>query len=166
MYLAQRRWSEYRKLTVRAAELARKLNEPEVLFRAISALMVPMHAVQHDPERLSLAEEFMRVPRDGVSTSTLRFFLRLSAGIFLAAGERSRAEDVWRELDELAYRIHDADLLLWPLLAEEYQANLNGDLEDAAAARTRIGNRADELGIAASGRLNVQHISFLPSASC
>ncbi len=162
VYLAQRRWAEYRKLTVRAGELARKLNEPEVLFRAICALMMPMHAVQHDPERLSLAEEFMRVPRDGVSTSTLRFFLRASAGIFLAAGERSRAEDVWRESNELAYRTRDADVLLWPLLAEAHQANLNGDLEHAAVARTRISNRADELGIAASGRLSAQHLSFRP----
>jgi tetratricopeptide (TPR) repeat protein len=162
VYVARRRWEEYRRLTVRAGELARELKEPEVLFKAMTEMIAPIHGVQHDPERLRLAEEFIGVPKEGVSTSTLSLFLRWSQGIFLAAGKRDRAEEVWRELDQLASHTHDATVLLWLLLAETLRANLDGNLEHAAEARTRIGKRADELGISATGRLHGQHLSFRP----
>jgi hypothetical protein len=97
--VAQRRWSEYRKLTVRAGELARKLKEPEVLFEAMIEMIGPYRGVQHNPERFRLAEEFIGVPKEGVRTSTLSLFLRYSQGVFLAAGKRDRAEEMWRELD-------------------------------------------------------------------
>jgi tetratricopeptide (TPR) repeat protein len=160
VYRAQRRWEEWRRLTVRAGELARKLKEPEVLFKAMTLMIAATHGVQHDPERLRLAEEFIGVPKAGVSASTLSFFLRRSQAILLAAGERDRAEEVWRELDQLVSHTHDANVLLWPLLAETLRANLDGNLEHAAEARTRISKRADELGTSPTGRLMGQHLSF------
>jgi tetratricopeptide (TPR) repeat protein len=160
--LAQRQWEEYRSLTVRAGDLARELKEPEVLFKAMTELMIPPHGVQHEPEKLRLAEEFTAVPKQGVSASTLSFFLRFSQAILLAAGKRDRAEEAWRELDQLASHTHDASMLLWPLLAETLRANLDGKLEHTAEARTRINKRADELGISATGRLMGQHLSFRP----
>jgi tetratricopeptide (TPR) repeat protein len=82
--------------------------------------------------------------------------------IFLASGNRARAEEVWRELEQLASRTHDASALLWLLVAEELRAKLDGELERVAAARARIINRADELGISAFGRLTAQQVSFRP----
>jgi len=162
VYIAQRRWSERRKLIDRASELARKLNDPEVLFRTMSEQITAGNGIQHNPGRISIAKEMVRASRDRVSTQTLLFFLRVSQTNFLAAGERSRAEEVWHELDELASRTHDASALYWPLLLEALRANLDGDLEQAAAAKTRIINRADELGISSEGRLYAQLLSFRP----
>ena len=161
VYLLQRRWAEHRKLNVRAAELARKLNEPEVLSQAIYGLLMSV-GVQHQPEQLSLVEEFMGIPKEGVSASIVNRLLRRSQEIFLAAGKRARAEEVWRELDELASHTHDAEALHWPLLPGLFRAKLDGELEHVVEARARIINRADELGISGTGRLMAEHLLFRP----
>ena len=161
VHLAQRQWSEYRILTVRAVELARKLDEPEVLSQAILGLLVAQ-GVRHHAEQLSLVEEFMGIRKEGVSASIVNRLLHRSQEIFLAAGKRARAEEVWRELDQLVSHTHDAETLIWPLLAGLFRAKLDGELEHVVEARARIINRADEVGISGAGRLMAEHLSFRP----
>jgi DNA-binding winged helix-turn-helix (wHTH) protein/tetratricopeptide (TPR) repeat protein len=160
-YVLQRQWSEARKRTVRAVELARKLDEPEVLSRGIFVLLLN-HAVRDHPEQLSLVEEFMRIRKNGVSAATVSRLLLTSQGIFLAAGKRARAEEAWRELDQLASHTHDAGTLIWPVLAGPIRAKLDGKLEQAVEARASIIGRADELGISGAGRLAADVFSFRP----
>jgi DNA-binding winged helix-turn-helix (wHTH) protein/tetratricopeptide (TPR) repeat protein len=155
VYFGRHQWPEARNLVVRANELAHRLTEPEMLFTVNSHMML-------FPNRLSLTEELMSYPRDGVSAVTLSKFLRRAQCDFLIAGQRSRAEEAWYELDQLISRTNDTTVLHWPVVLDGLRALLDGRLEDVAKAKTRIIARADELGIAAEGRLVAQHLSFRP----
>jgi hypothetical protein len=96
---------------VRANELARKLTDPEMLF-TVNSLMV------YFPNRLSLTEDLMCYSRDGVSAVTLSKFLRRAQCDFLIAGQRSRAEEAWCELDQLISRTNDTTVLHWPVVLD------------------------------------------------
>jgi DNA-binding winged helix-turn-helix (wHTH) protein len=166
--LTQRRWSESRKLAVHAVELARKLDEPEVLSRAILELLIreapkkTPGGVNYHANKLSLVEEFMEMRKEGITPATVSALLRVSQRNFLAAGNRARAEEIWHQLDDLASHTHDAETLIWPLLAGPFRAVLDGELEEVVEARARIINRADELGISGTGRIMAEHLSFRP----
>jgi tetratricopeptide (TPR) repeat protein len=159
--LRERRWTEFRDLRVRAVKLARELNQPEALIRAVTELM-SLPTRQHEAERLRLVDEFVAIPREGLSMSTLGRFLGLSQIILIAAGERARAEELWRELEQLASRTQDAALLLWPLTIEGFRSTLDGNLEAVVEIGKRIGDRADELGSPLAGRVSAEHLSFRP----
>jgi len=159
---AQHRWSEGSKLRYQALELAKQLNNSQLLFEALYWLIAASQPPQKNAERLRLIEEFRHVPREGVSARTIFTFLVRSQSGLLAGGRRSRAEECWRELDQLASRTHDAGILIWPLVLEGIRANLDGELEHAAQLRSRIVVRADELGVSGAGRLFGEHIAFRP----
>ena len=85
-------------------QLARRLDEPETFWLAAGMRLYLVAAPQHGEERLRLAEELAAWPRTGVRANVVVMGLTSSASAFLAWGQRGRAEEVWRELDELAQR--------------------------------------------------------------
>jgi tetratricopeptide (TPR) repeat protein len=143
-------------LASRALELARQIDDPEVLFWSAWTAMLGSWAYRDSAETVRLAEEFSSRPREGVSTRTLDLVLRRCQAVLLAAGDRDRAERLWRDLDDLATRTQDASSLVWPFTAEALRAILDGELEPALAATDRLAERAIELGIGAYGQAVAQ----------
>ena len=130
-------------------QLARRLDEPETFWLAAGMRLYLVAAPQHGEERLRLAEELAAWPRTGVRANVVDMGLTSSASAFLAWGQRGRAEEVWRELDELAQRTGQTTVLLDSMLANAILASLDGRLEDAVATGQSISTRGDELGISA-----------------
>lgn len=150
---AEDRRGESRALMHRALELARRLEDPEALFLAAMSLIFGGGAPQDQEERLRLAEEFGARPREGVSTRTLGMLLTRGGHVFLDWGERGQAEELFRQVEELAARTRDAFALMQPLINETVLATLDGRLEDAVAAGERLVARGEELGMPVIGRL-------------
>ena len=136
----------------KALELARRLNDPETFWQVAGSWLFLATAPQHEEEALRLAEELAAQPRPGVSVPRLGLILSFIGSTFLAWGQRGRAEEVWRELDELAQRTGQATALMWSMLANAILASLDGRLEDALATGQSIATRGGELGI--SGQLS------------
>ena len=112
---AQERRKESWDFSRRALELARQLESPETLcFAALSILGRPQ-APHHQDEQMLLAKEFSDQSRNGVTARTMGVVLHLSGYAHIAMGERDRAEGLWRDLEELADRTRDTDLLMLSL---------------------------------------------------
>lgn len=71
----------------------------------------------------------------------------------MAGGERNRADELWRELEQLSARSRDPGLALLGLFAETTRLILDGDLEAAVASSERLVTRGDELGSRDAARL-------------
>ena len=134
----------------KALELARRLDDHETFWLAASSWLFLVTAPQHGEEALRLAKELAARSRAGLRTQNLCLALRLIGSTFLVWGQRGRAEEVWRELDELAQRTGQANALITSMLANAILATLDGLLEDAVATGQSISTRGDELGISGS----------------
>lgn len=132
------RTSEEWALRHTALELARDLDDPEVLFRAVYACLWP-GPQQQQSLKLALAAEFAHHLRTGVSSRTLGLFLWRCGCVFLDSGKRQDAERAWKEMSDLADQTGDAFASLWKLAAEATLALLDGRHEDAVALGTTIG---------------------------
>jgi len=145
---AEGRQQEERAYSARALDLARQLGDPQALFEAGQRMLRARWEPEGWGEQLALAEEFSTCSRDGVSTRPLGLVLGRAAAVFLAAGDRGRAEALWAEVEQLAKRTGDAEALLWPIQIEAMRAMLGGELEAALDAAAREASRAEELGAA------------------
>jgi DNA-binding CsgD family transcriptional regulator len=139
-----------RALRVEALALARQHGDAEALFRSANSL-IPYDAPQHWGERLRLAEECAGWPRQGVSSQALGTVLWFCACVQLAEGQRARAEDLWRQLQELADRTRVVSVSLLVTQRDAALAILAGDLEEAVAHLGRFVQRSDESGAAVRG---------------
>ncbi len=149
-------------LVLRALELARRLDDPEVLFRAAASMMFMGWPPQYQQEQRHMAYEITDRPRHRVRTTTLALVLQRAQTLFLAAGDRARTEQVWRELSELANHTRDVVALLWPLQLEAVRATLSGELESSVEVAARLKSQAIELGIPRAGELSAEWLSFQP----
>ena len=131
-------------------ELARRLDDPEAFWQAAHAWLFLAKAPQHGEEVLRLADELAIRPRTGVSAPRLTSTMCEIGSTFLAWGQRGRAEEVWREMDEVAQRTGNPTALLFSMLANAIFASLDGRLEDAVAMGQSMSNRGGELGISGS----------------
>ena len=131
---------------------ARQLDDAEALFGSAFSLLLtsPPH---HWGEHLRLAEEAAGWPRQAVSTQTLGLVLEFAGAFQLAAGERSRAEELWREVEELAERTHVVSVKLMVSRLDVILAIVDGHLEDALVQLRRYVERADELGLSLRGHM-------------
>ena len=106
-----------RALNVRALELARKLDDPEALYRAATAFIGAAPA-QHEEARWRLVTEMAAHPPVGVAPRTLAQWLHFSADVCMDWGDRAGAEGIAKELSQLEERTNDATLIgccpLWP----------------------------------------------------
>ena len=77
----------------------------------------------------------------------------VSAKSFNREGERARAEELWREVEELAERTHVVSVKLMVSRRDVILAIVDGHLEDALVQWRRYVERADELGASLRGRI-------------
>jgi DNA-binding CsgD family transcriptional regulator len=152
-----RRRHESVALQLQALELARQLADPEALFR--SAFILLLTSAPHQwGDRMRLAEEVSDWPRVGVSAQTLGLVLWFAGAFQLAEGERARAEELWREVEELAERTRVVSVRLMVLERDAILAIVDGHLEDAQVQWRQYVEHADELGASLRGRMLGLHL--------
>jgi DNA-binding CsgD family transcriptional regulator len=100
-----------------------------------------------------LAQEVSAWPREGISAQTLGSVLWNCGGVQLAEGQRARAEDLWRQMEELANRTHVVSTSLHMARRDILLAVAEGHLEDAVTLARRFMKRADESGVSGMGRM-------------
>ena len=149
-------------LAERALKLSRQLEEPETLFFAALGILGRPQAPHRQDRQMELAKEFADHSRMGVSARTLGVVLLMSGYAHLAMGQRDRTETLWRDLDDLANRTRDTDLLLLSLSNDPQMAMLDGHLERALDCATLLYARAKELGSPVLGRQFADEASFRP----
>jgi hypothetical protein len=133
---------------LKALALARQHADTEAMFSCASYLLA-VGAPQHRDERLRLADECAGWPRQGVSTQTLGLALWYCGMVQLTQGERAQAEEIWRQLAELAERTRVATVALLVAEREATLAVIDGRLEEELVLLQRFVDLADELGPAA-----------------
>ena len=159
---AEERRKESWDFSWRALELARQIEDPETLLFAALGILGKPQAPHHLDEQMHLNREFSDHARNGESARTLGLVLHLSGYAHLAMGERGRAEGLWRDLEELASRTRDTDLLLLSLSNEPLVATLDGHQEMAPESGTRLYAKAKGLGSPVLGRQFADEASFRP----
>jgi DNA-binding CsgD family transcriptional regulator len=147
----QGRLQEARELRVEALALARQLGESDVLFS--SAFWVMDNGGPQDLDGgLRLAEESDSWSRQGVSGRALGALLWTSGALLLGKGERARAEEVWRQVEEVAERTHVATVRLFVPQGGATLAIVDGQLEKSLELLRQYVAGADELGASLRGR--------------
>ncbi|HLF09172.1 MAG TPA: protein kinase [Dehalococcoidia bacterium] len=152
--MSQGRHAEAWAMRVPSLDAARELNDPELLFFTALSILGNPRPPRREALAFELANEFAQAPRDGVTGPTLGGVLFGAACAFLQHGERNHAEDLFRQLSELATRTQEAQLALRPFTSEAIIATLEGDLERAVRVSQQLVERADELGAPVAGRVN------------
>jgi hypothetical protein len=99
----------------------------------------PTDLPRREAEILRLAEQFAAAPREGVSVRNLGGVLFRAGAALLQYGERSRAEELFAQANELATKTHDAPLLIPWLRYEIIVATVEGDLDRAVRASEQLG---------------------------
>jgi DNA-binding NarL/FixJ family response regulator len=140
-----------RALRLDALTLARKHGDAEAMF-SCAVYLLAVGAPQHWGERLRLAEECAGWPRQGVGSQTLGQALQYCGTVQLAEGERAQAEELWRQLAELAERTRVATVGLFVAEIEIVLATVDGRLEEALVLLRRFVEIADESGAPDRGR--------------
>ena len=136
-WLSRGRRLEARALQLEALALSRRLGDPETFIRSAFFLIVT-GPPQRWEERLHLAEEAVGWPREGVGSAALGTMLWYSAKALLANGERTRAEEIWRQVEELAGRTHLPALNLHVLQARCGAGNRRGAPGGGSGVATKI----------------------------
>jgi DNA-binding CsgD family transcriptional regulator len=145
------RLSEARALRLAALALARRLNDPETLFRSGYDVMREA-APQDSAEAIRVAREAASWPREGVSGRAVGQVLWYAGRLHLAEGERARAEVLWRQLEELADRTQVVSARSSVLYRDVLLATVDGQLQHALALAKRFVEQADESGLSVRGR--------------
>jgi tetratricopeptide (TPR) repeat protein len=134
-------------LNVRALDLAHRLGDADAYGRVASLWFFMGSAPQHGEKRLRLAEELAGQSRRGVSLPVLAWMLWGVVHTFLEFGQRRRAEDIMAEMQTVAERSGQPNLLILSMMNDAVMAVWDGRLEEALAIRRRMLARAEELGI-------------------
>ena len=148
-------------LLSQAVELAHHQNDADTLFFAVSQALLTGPA-QHWSERVVLAEESTRWPRDGVTARALAVVLFHAGGLELSRGNRARAEELWHQLEELAERRRDGWLMLFALQAGLVLPIIDGDFATSVVRLDRFLHFADDVGAGVRGRRFRLVLSFWP----
>ena len=144
----QGRLKEVRALRLDALAIARRSSDPETLFLAASYLISSLGstAPQYQADRIRLAQEAVGWAREGVSGRALGRVLWYAGRLALAEGDRARAVELWREVEDLARRTHVVTVTLSVLERDTLLAIIDGRLDEASRLLDRFITRADELG--------------------
>jgi DNA-binding CsgD family transcriptional regulator len=154
-------YAEAHALRLQALALARQHSDPEALFNC--AILLPQGAPKRWEERVRLAKECAGWPRQGLSSQTLGYALWLCGLVLLSEGERAQAEDLFRQLAELAQHTRVATVGLSAAGSDAILAIIDGHLDDALELIRRYIERADEAGVPIRGR-NFAARALLPPA--
>jgi DNA-binding CsgD family transcriptional regulator len=140
-------FAQARALRLEALALARRQADNWALFRTAWAVVTSDSAPQHWEERVRLAEECAGWTRRGVNGLTVGLTLWSCGLVQLARGERARAEEFWRQVEEVAERTRVATVRLQVPRTEVILAIVDGHLEDALVQlRGYVGARMPILG--------------------
>jgi hypothetical protein len=110
-WIHQNRKLEARALKLEAVALARELGDPESLFNSALPVIVQGPPQRWD-ERRQLVEDSVGWSRGRVSGRTLGTVLWYCGRLLLAQGKRGRAEDRWRQAEEVAEQTHSVSVRL------------------------------------------------------
>jgi tetratricopeptide (TPR) repeat protein/archaellum biogenesis ATPase FlaH len=149
-------------LLSQALHLARDLGDSIAFWTAASSWLLYVGAPQRAEERLCLANELMERSRVGVPMPELGWGLGFAADIFLASGQRQRAEEVWDEIQVLAERTQQGNYLLWSMGIDAIRATFDGRLEETVEIARQIMARGRELGIAGFALARAATTSLFP----
>jgi hypothetical protein len=141
--VAQSQLQAARSLRLQALKLARQLGDPEALFRSAFWLFTTGCIPDFWAERVELAEECVGWSCEGVSARVVGAVLWMSGCLQLAKGERARAEELWRQIEELAERTHIVTVKLFLPQREATLAIIDGRLEDSLDLVRQYVQRAD-----------------------
>ena len=131
----------------RALDLARRLGDPDTYWWAAWFCLMSLSAPQYANERLSFVEELIGQSRAGVNVWTHMGTLWYMISTFLEFGQRRRAEDALGEMQALAERSRQPNLLIISMLNEAILTIWDGRLEEALTIRRRMLALGEELGI-------------------
>jgi DNA-binding NarL/FixJ family response regulator len=146
-----RRREARRTLLLEALELARQYQDAEALYKSTMYLIFSA-APQHWGERLKLADECISWPRDRVSIRNQALVLWYSGCLQLCQGDRPRAVELWRQVEELAERTHVVTAVLFVDQQAVIDALVDGRLEKALVLIRQLVERAEQLGASLRGR--------------
>jgi tetratricopeptide (TPR) repeat protein len=130
-----------------ALDIARRLGDPEVLWLVAILYLINTPPLLWPEERLQLAEQLAEMSRSGIRLTTLGTGLSIAGHTFLEAGNRTRAEEVWRELQEVARRTEQVNYVMGSMLIDANLACLDGRLEEAVETFRTVQSRGNELGL-------------------
>ncbi len=139
-----------------ALELARRLGDTEPLAMALFAFTVPGIPIGWEPERLQAARELTEQgneTRASFAPFLTGQMLWSVADVLCDSGDIEGAQRIWRELDEYADRVDDPYVRSWQMFSLSARTYFAGELEKTADIGDDLMSRADNMGIAAWGRL-------------
>ena len=156
--------TEGRALSLRALELARKLQDPQALYFAVEQFLISPLPPDREEERLQLVREMGQRPQSEVTSGSivLGSWLIYGGGVLMDWGDRTGAEGMWEQLSQLAERTNDAGPLVQSLWAKSTLAYLDGRLVEAVSGADDLLRMAEELGAPVRGRQFALLSSWLP----
>ncbi|MBA7605719.1 Serine/threonine-protein kinase PknD [subsurface metagenome] len=149
-------------LLKRALELARRLDDPQTFWFMAALWLSYAQASHYTQERWRLAEELEGKSRVGVNAESLGVTLMVIGGVFLASGQRQRAEKLFNEAKELAERSGQSLLKLVAMAVDGAMATLDGLLENAVEVTQNILTRGEELNLSNIAALFAQISGGMP----
>jgi tetratricopeptide (TPR) repeat protein len=149
----------------RAVQLARRKNDPELMYRSYGAAfgMVSASVSWRDEIELQgLAREIVTMTRAGVGSRHLAQALLWGGLRLLEWGDRETAEGLWRELISIADRTQYANVRVLARAPEAITDFLDGRLERAIDRAEEMTSFAREAGSEAAGLLYARNWSTRP----
>ncbi|UCB42804.1 MAG: hypothetical protein JSV77_10200, partial [Dehalococcoidales bacterium] len=130
-----------------AYNLARRLGDPTTYWLVTYWWLWRSRAPQHNEERFRIAEELLQSPPGNLAPSWLCAAWVLISSEFLVFGQRNRAEEVWRRIEELAEHTGQVHALLITMFTKGNLAAMDGDLQETVQIARRMISFSDEAGI-------------------
>ena len=155
-------YSEVAALGRGSLELAQKLDDPEALFLAAQRFINLASAPWNMEEILRLADDVTQRPRERVTVRTQGQILQWIALLYLNWGDRARAEELWRQIEDIAAHSRDADAILRSLAIGGTFATVDGRLEEAMMVGERMVARGEELGNPLAGLAFANSVTSTP----
>jgi len=144
---------EARGILLQALELAESLDDRHALFRAAFQALLQDWLPEQQVDRLRIARQALRWPRQGDSDEDLSRALFFAGHALLSWGERSGAEAAWNELAELAARTKHPVPIHGALRSEVLLAGVDGRLEEAVALEARRAAWTSDRGLGVAGEV-------------
>ena len=143
---------EAKQVFVRNWALAKELGDPSSQFQIAAILLaVPPFANDYLWHQ-TVAEEVLQLPRENAPLRALGTALHYAGSILLQKGMRSRTENLWKEVRNIANRTRDPYLLTYAHIHEGILSLLDGNLDHAIKAGSRVIAHSDQWGMPAVGR--------------
>jgi tetratricopeptide (TPR) repeat protein len=145
----------------RALELALEIGDNQAIFQSGNQLLLGGGL---NPERwtraIALSRDLSARSRDGVRSNTLAQALSHCASFLLAFGDRDSAEKIWQEIAVLAEHTRDPYVLLRPTTNLIQKYTLDGNLQAALDASSRLLEGSLASGMVTYGEGEANDLTF------